>query len=232
MLAKKSEENRKTVAQDYLNKAKLFLEKIKNYEFSLETEKDLFILVEMEYYISMLKKHIDLFERRVIKGEVIAHSEKVFSIFETYTEWINKAKQNQNIELGKMLAITTDQYNLIIDYQNMENETNKGGACDIGTRILTKYGSIGSHSFDKGYYTKTNKELSSLFISKLIMTKKGKLNKAEHEEEHKKIFKKLRNKHSAVETNINKLEHRGLDRCPDRGYIGFKRYIGMCIQSS
>jgi len=39
--AKKSEENRKTVAQDYLNKAKLFLEKIKNYEFPLETEKDL-----------------------------------------------------------------------------------------------------------------------------------------------------------------------------------------------
>ena len=25
------------------------------------------------------------------------------------------------------------------------------------------------------------------------------------------------------------LEHRGLDRCPDRGYHGFKRYIGIGI---
>ncbi len=183
----------------------------------------------MEYYVSMLKKHINLFERRVIKGEVIAHSEKVFSIFETYTEWIKKGKRNPNIELGKMLAITTDQYNLIIDYQNMENETEKGVACDIVTCILTKYGSIGSHSFDKGYDTKTNKELLSLFISKLIMPNKCKLNKAEHEEEHKKIFKKIRIKHSAVESNINEFKHRGLDRCPDRGYIGFKRYIGIGV---
>lgn len=32
-----------------------------------------------------------------------------------------------------------------------------------------------------------------------------------------KSFKKLRNKHSAVESKINSLEHHGLDRCPDKG---------------
>jgi len=43
------------------------------------------------------------------------------------------------------------------------------------------------------------------------MPKKGKPNKQETEEQHKPNFKKLRNKHSAVESNINELEHRGLD---------------------
>ena len=42
----------------------------------------------------------------------------------------------------------------------------------------------------------------------------------ETEEEHASSFKKIKNKHSAVESNINELEHKGLDRCPDRGFHG------------
>ena len=63
----------------------------------------------------------------------------------------------------------------------------------------------------------------------MIMPKKGKLNNQEPEQEHSSKFKKLRNKHSAIESNINELEHSGLDRCPDKGYCGFKRYIGLGI---
>ena len=66
-------------------------------------------------------------------------------------------------------------------------------------------------------------------VETLVMPKKGKCNKAEAEEQSKPLFKKLRNKHSAVESNINELEHRGLDRCPDKGYPNFKRYIGLSI---
>jgi hypothetical protein len=40
----------------------------------------------------MLKKHIGLVEKRILKGENIPHDEKMFSIFETYTEWIKKGK--------------------------------------------------------------------------------------------------------------------------------------------
>lgn len=62
------------------------------------------------------------------------------------------------------------------------------------------------------------------------MPKKGKLNQAEKAQESHPKFKKTRNRHSAVESNINKLEHRGLDRCPDKSYAHFKRYVapGVC----
>lgn len=63
-----------------------------------------------------MNKHIDLLERRTIKGKKIPQEEKIFSIFETYTEWINKGKRHPNVELGKKLLITTNQYGLIIDY--------------------------------------------------------------------------------------------------------------------
>ena len=41
--------------------------------------------------------------------------------------------------------------------------------------------------------------------------------------------KSLKDKHSAIESNINELEHRGLDRCPDRGYFHYRTYIAMGV---
>jgi len=32
-----------------------------------------------------------------------------------------------------------------------------------------------------------------------------------------------------VESNINCLEHHGLNRCPDKGIDGFTRYVGVGI---
>jgi len=32
-----------------------------------------------------------------------------------------------------------------------------------------------------------------------------------------------------IRANINELECRGPDRCPDRGYPNFKRYIGLAV---
>ena len=96
---------------------------------------------------------------------------------------------------------------------------------------MSRYGEgvIKSISFDKGFYKKENKELLGLYIPVVIMPKKGKKNKAEQEEESSKTFKKLRHKHSAVESDIKRLEHHGLDRCPDKGLHGFKRYCALGV---
>jgi len=229
---RKSKEIKTKTVAEYLEKAKLFSQKIEKEEkdLPLNDEKDLKFRIELEYYKQMLDKHVDLLERRIIKNEEIPHSEKVFSIFETYTEWITKGKEHPNVEIGKNVQVTSDQFQLIVDFKIMENEVDKTTVISLSDRILSKF-DIESWSFDKGFYTKENKELLSLFIKDLIMPKKGKLNIAEKEEEHTKKFKKLRNKHSAVESNINALEYRGLDRCPDKGYEHFKRYIALGICS-
>lgn len=61
------------------------------------------------------------------------------------------------------------------------------------------------------------------------MPKKGKRNKAETHQEHQAEFVKLRNAHSAVESNINQLEHNGLGRCPDKGIKNFIRYTSLSV---
>ena len=53
----------------------------------------------------------------------------------------------------------------------------------------------------------------------------------EQEEESSKEFKKLRNEHSAIESNINSLEHHGLNRCPDKGKKGFIKFTALGVLS-
>jgi transposase, IS5 family len=188
-------------------------------------------LQDVRYFHEMLIKHIDLIERRVLKDEKIPHCEKVFSLFEPHTEWVNKGKKNPSIELGHKVLISTDQYGFILDYKVMEKTCDVDESIARVDRLFSQYGedSIASFSVDKGFSSKENRELLELFIPEVIMPKKGKCNQQEQKTESEKRFKLLRNKHSAIESNINSLEHHGLDRCPDKGLHGFKRYTGLGV---
>lgn len=224
------EQKVKAAAENYLQKARLLLGKITREmpEFPIEDERDLTLIIVMEKFAELMEKHIDLVERRILKGEQIPHEEKLFSVFETYTEWIKKGKMNPNVELGKKLAITTDQDGLIVDYQIMEGKQDRDIVVELADRMLNHY-KITSWSFDKGFWLKTNKELLEMEIPQVIMPKLGRRNKEEEALEHSPSFKRLKNRHSAIESNINELENRGLDRCPERGYQHFKRYIGLGV---
>ena len=46
-----------------------------------------------------------------------------------------------------------------------------------------------------------------------------------------KKFVALRQQHSAVESEINSLEHHGLNRCLDVGIKGYQRYVGYGVMS-
>lgn len=230
---KGKQERVKTATRAYLTKAKALLRKMENSKdnFPKKDIADIVINMELEHFMELLQKHIDLLERRIIKGENIPHNEKMFSIFEEYTEWITKGKMRPNVELGKKTTITTDQFNLIVDYQIMDHESDSEIVPVLKDRVAGKF-IIASWSFDKGFWHTNNKVLLSGVVEEtLVLPKKGKCNKEEAKEQHKSIFKKLRNKHSAVESNINELEHRGLNRCPDRGFHNFKRYIGLAVSA-
>ena len=227
---KGKEQRLKHAVSSYLSKARALLYKLERSKeiLPIADSADMLIMLELDRFIGLLDKHIDLLERRIIKGEQIPHDEKLFSIFEEYTEWITKGKLHPNVELGKKLAITTDQYNLIVDYRIMDHQSDSEIVKTLVER-LTSFSTIKSWSFDKGFWHKENKALLEEHVEKVIMPKKGKCNKQEKTEEGQRYFKLLRNKHSAVESNINELECRGLDRCPDRGYPNFKRYIALAV---
>ena len=217
-------------AKRYLTKAKVLLKKLNEALPNLPVNDtiDLTVILTLEHFMALFNKHIDMVERRILKGEKIPHAEKLFSVFETYTEWVKKGKLRPNVELGKKLAITTDQYDLIVDYKLMHETQDRDITLEVADRLLSRY-NIRSWSFDKGFWNKYNKPLLELEIPKVIMPKLGKRTKAEKAEESSRSFRRLKNKHSAIESNINELENRGLDRCPDRGLHHYSRYIGLAV---
>ena len=188
---------------------------------------------KLEYFHAMLDKHLGLVARRLLNGETIPPNEKVFSIFEPHTEWIQKGKQRPNVELGHKLLIATDQNQLIQDYRVMMSEAEVDQSIPMADRLLGRYGAgnVASLSFDKGFTREEDRQLLGLYIAQVVMPKRGKKNAAETERESGKRFVALRKQHSAVESEINSLEHHGLNRCLDVGIEGYQRYVGLGVMS-
>ena len=188
---------------------------------------------DLEYFQRMLDKHLGLVARRLLNEETIPAHEKVFSLFEPHTEWIQKGKQRPNVELGHKLLLATDQQQLIQDYAVLMNEAEVDQSIPVTDRLLGRYGadSVASLSFDKGFTRTADRELLSLYVPEVVMPKRGKMNAAETERESGKRFVALRHQHSAVESEINSLEHHGLNRCLDVGIKGYQRYVGYGVMS-
>lgn len=187
------------------------------------------ITAELDYYQGMLGKHLDLVERRLLKGEAIPHSEKLFSIFEEHVEWIKKGKSNNRVEIGHKVLIATDQYHFILRHKVMVKQEDVEVAVKLAKDLTATYPGIESLSLDRGFFSQANKEALKRLIPTVNMPKKGKRNKAENEEEGTEAFKKLRKSHSAVESNINQLECNGLNTCPDKTLEGFRRYTALGV---
>ena len=213
------------VATVISNKIKLLKNEIKSFEL---TPLIFSLFEDLNYYEAMLDKHIDLVERRLIKGETIPHEEKLFSIYEPYTEWINKGKSGNRVELGLKVAICTDQFGFILHHRVMQKEQDVDIAIPMIEHLKDKY-ELKSASFDKGFWSKKNFEKLDKIVPTLVLPKKGKRNLIENQREGEKKFKQLRKQHSAVESNINMLEQHGLNRCPDKGIKHFRNYTALGI---
>jgi len=188
------------------------------------------LMLELDYYKSMLDKHIDLVSRRILKDEKIPHSEKVFSIFEPHTEWIQKGKSGNRVDLGLNVLAATDQYGFCVYNHVCVQQHDAALAVPTVEEINKRYKiPIGSVSYDRGFWSPENYSKLNDMVDKVILPKKGRLNKNEYEREHTKTFVSLRHKHAAVESDINSLNHHGLDRCPDRGLDHFEQYVSLGV---
>ena len=187
----------------------------------------------LAYFQRMLDKHRDLVERRLLREETIPAHEKVFSLFEPHTEWIQKGQQRPNVELGHRLLSAADQNPLIQDDDVAAGVADVDRSVPVADRLLGRYGpgSVASISFDKGFTRAEDRELLSLYVPTVVMPQRGKKNAADSEHEREKQFVALRKQHRAVESEINSLEQHGLNRCLDVGLKGYRRYVGCGVMS-
>lgn len=186
-------------------------------------------LLEIEKFINHGRTLIGQIRRRVIGGERIAHEEKIFSVFEDYTEWISKGKAGVAQELGLKVCILEDQHGFILSHKVMRKQTDEEIAVEMAAAAKAKHPALKECSFDKGFHSPRNQEQLAAILDRVILPKKGRLSAKDARVEHSEVFVQARRKHSAVESAISAMENHGLDRCLDFGIVGFERYVAIAV---
>lgn len=216
------------VAEAYLNKAQATLAKLEQ-SGCVGTLLDALRKLEIERFMQHAIRQIDQTKRRVMLGEAIPHAEKVFSIFEPHTEWISKGKAGVPMELGVKVCILEDQHQFVLHHQVMQQQPDDRVTVSMVTEAKQRFPDLNACSFDKGFHSPSNQLALKEHLELVTLPRKGKLSQTAQAEQQSEAFIKARRAHSAVESAINALEVHGLDRCPDHGIDGFKRYVALAV---
>ena len=91
------------------------------------------------------------------------------------------------------------------------------------------YPTLVSCSMDKGYHSPRNRAELDRLLDLNVMPKKGKWSKADRARETAPEFAAARRKHPGVESAVNNLNHRGLDRIRTHGVEGFVRTVALGV---
>ena len=218
----------------YVELAESFTTKVSQTVNHINKEKSLSLteaanLIEINDYLIHGARQIDQIRRRVLCGEVIPNEEKVFSLFEPHTEWVCKGKLGVPVELGVRVCITEDKNQFILHHKVMWKQTDEKLTVPMAEEVKKKFPNLYSMSYDRGFYSKNNRDQLSELLASYALPKKGKLSREDKIIQTREDYIQAKSRHSAVESAINALDIHGLDRCFDHGKIGFERYVALAV---
>jgi len=183
--------------------------------------------------LDRLLGHADLLDgqvrRRLLEGEKIPHEEKVFSIHEDYTRWISKGKAGQPVELGVPLSIVESRQGYLLGAKIHWEEQDVEVAAELMESVKEDFPDLKGCSFDKGYSSVPNIRAVGKTLEQPAMPKRGKLSKADKARQGTEWYGEARRKHPGVESAINNLEQRGLDRVREKGKGRFEEVVWRSI---
>ena len=166
-----------------------------------------------------------LVERRILLGEVIPPLEKIYSVFVPFTGWCSKGKA------GVPVCVVEDEQQFLLSYRIMWTESDVDLVPEIIEETKGKYPELEGCSFDKGFRIPQGKAALGR------LPKNGRLSTADRKRESAEEFRAGRREFPAVESAINNLEQRGVNRVREKSKAGFARAValsmlrGMCIGS-
>lgn len=211
--------------EEYVQESEYLLVQVWNALAELDDES----AEEIRYFVHAGEDQIKQIRRRCFKGERIPHWEKRFSLFEPHTEWISKGKAGVPQELGLRVAVMESSDGFILHHRVMEEETDEQVGEAMVRETKRHYPRLSSCSMDKGFWEAEAFERMSKILDYCVISKKGRCTEEERKREGSEQFKSLKRRHAAVESAINALECHGLDRCRDRGIVGFRRYVALAV---
>jgi len=187
-------------------------------------------LKRAEHYAGLAVRVIDQAVRRVIKGEKVAASEKVVSVFEPHTDII--VKDRRDTQYGHKLNITTGMRGMVLDVVvEAGNPADSSRLLPMIKRIKECYGKLPRQvAADAGYASCDNIIAAKALGIKAVGLPKKRGMKVEDMTGSEWIYRKLKRFRAGIEGNISMLKRVfGLDRCTWRGLEHFKAYVMSAV---
>ena len=187
---------------------------------------------ELQGWIALTNQVCSTAYRRMLLGETVPNTEKLFSLFETHTQLYRRGKASTPNQYGRMIMVFEDAAGFISHYHLMHRDAQDKDVIVAQTRQVQKLhqDEITEASFDRGFYSTENEEQLSNIIACACLPPKHPKQFAERLASASLQFRRARQRHPGIESAIGALQSgNGLKRCRDRSELGLERYIGLAM---
>ena len=188
---------------------------------------------ELDHYNQLAARVVSQTERRVLSGEKVPASEKIFSIFEEHTDIIIKDRRDKYF--GHKICLTGGGSNLIIDCVitdgNPADSTLTEQMLDRQKEIYGRYPL--KVALDGGFASKKNLEKAKEKKIKDVCFAKKRGLEVEDMCRSQWVYNRLRRFRAGIEAGISWLKRCfGMARCMWKGLRSFKSYVWASIVSA
>lgn len=188
---------------------------------------------ELDHYHQLATRVVSQTERRVLLGQKVPASEKVFSIFEEHTDIIIKDRREKHF--GHKICLTGGASNLIIDCVITDgNPADSSLTEQMLDRQKEIYGQYPLKvALDGGFASKKNLEKAKDKKIKDVCFAKKRGLEVEDMCRSQWVYNRLRRFRAGIEAGISWLKRCfGMARCMWKGLRSFKSYVWASIVSA
>ena len=185
-------------------------------------------------YCSLGDRVADQARRRILDGEQVPASEKLYSIFEPHTDLIKRGKINKPIEFGHKIFLAESAHGLITQYRVLNG--NPSDEDHVMPSLRSHRQTFGSapevFATDRGFDSTDNQKICrKAGVGCVSIPQRGGQKTAERQAfEKSPDFKKAQCFRAGIEGRISVLfRGRGMKRCLARGKERFRVFIGVAV---
>lgn len=189
---------------------------------------------EIEHYCGLADRVIAQTRRRVLEGEQVSASDKIYSIFETHTNLIKRGKAQRPVEFGRKIFLAESRIGLITQYRVIEGNPNDDGhvapSLDEHQRLFGKAPQL--YAGDRGFYSLANLETcrhAGVGVECLPQCG-GRKTPERAAYEKSAAFRQGQRFRAGIEGRISVLfRGRGMKRCLVCGPLRFEVFVGLAV---
>lgn len=177
---------------------------------------------------------LDQARRRVIHGEQVPASEKIYSIFEPHTDLIKRGKTNKPIEFGHKVFLAESAQGLITQYRVLDG--NPSDEDHVESCLMSHQKTFGSapevFATDRGFYSEINQTVCQKagVACASIPQRGGKKTTQRQSIEKSPDFRMAQRFRAGIEGTISVLlRGRGMRRCLAHGRKRFELLVGLAV---